>query len=261
MGTCTSTVSFHLKSKLKLFYFVTEISCEFCSQPFDSVPTLTTCGYLICKSHLDLAKQTIECNMCDEVHEINVQDCLNIPKNKKKFKEHELKIKNQELDQKIEKFEKIIKDPLANLNESYESIFRQVDLRREEAKIELIKMVDLYYNNLIQKIELDKQENYKKIQNIINIFKNETPALRINSNSTKLKDLESSIQKVEDKINDLTLIENLIQKPKYLILKSSVANEFKIADFFGYIDYKNQQISEYPKTLYWNLFSNISRTH
>jgi hypothetical protein len=123
--------------------------CEQCNQLLVDPITLS-CGYSVCKKHLDRLLENapkdmnkFECELCKEKHCIpekgfainrNIQNGLDNDLNSLKLNTVYDKCKKAVTDanNKIQKIEILEKDPENYIFEYFEELKRQVDLRREE---------------------------------------------------------------------------------------------------------------------------------
>lgn len=141
--------------------------CEYCGKNFEKCGiSLPCCGYIVCLEHLETNSNNIKCYFCPN-KEIIVQECLNMAKNKKNLDNYLAKEKKQKLEKVIEEFRTIQNDPSYFVQESFKDLQIQMDLRREEFKLELARKVDEISNKLAEKLKSDQEIYIQKLKDIL----------------------------------------------------------------------------------------------
>jgi hypothetical protein len=178
--------------------------CEQCNQLLVDPVTLL-CGFSVCKRHLDeLLENTpkemnkFECQLCKKKHSFpedgfainkRIQNALNIKLSTLKLNPvyEECKSEMNEAKINIQMIENLEKNPENYIIEYFEELKRQVDLRREELKLELdncsdeiIQSIESTRDNCIKlskeskmlstKIEFLKEFSNEKLTMLINDF-------------------------------------------------------------------------------------------
>ena len=174
-------------------------NCEQCNQLLVEPVTLS-CGYSVCKRHLDKLLENkpkqmnkFECKLCKEKHYIpedgfainkSIQNALDIKLNTLKLNQvyEECKKEVTDAKNKIQKIEKLDKDPENYICEYFEELKRQVDLRKKELKLKLENCSD----EIIQSIESTKENCIK--------FSRETKRL-----STKIEEAKEELTELMDR--------------------------------------------------------------
>ena len=113
----------------------------------DEVIINLPCGFETTYGSLRTGEPVKRCLMCDE-EDLVVEDILRKPRNRMRLKERELEIE-------IENLRKL-NQKLSTVKQSYEQIFNELDLRREEVKREFEKKLDNYYTKLRRDYEAEK---------------------------------------------------------------------------------------------------------
>ena len=103
--------------------------CKICNSKSDKIIiTLTCCGYMVCKDHLDEKIQNgnniVKCEICSE--EIDIQKCLNLLRNKNLIAKFEIESKRKDLEKELETFETLKKDPVYYVNESLKETIQKL---------------------------------------------------------------------------------------------------------------------------------------
>jgi len=155
--------------------------CEQCNQLL-VVPVTLPCGYSVCKRHLDeklessSKKIKLDCELCEEKHFIpengfainkRIQNALNIKLNSLKLNPvyDECKQEINDAENNIQNIENLDKDPENYIFDYFEELKRQVDLRREQLKLQLDNSSD----EIIQSIESAKENCIKLSKETIKI--------------------------------------------------------------------------------------------
>ena len=183
--------------------------CKICNSKSDKIIiTLTCCGYLECKEHLDKTIQNGnnigKCEICSE--EIDIPRCLNILRNKNLITKFRIKSKRKNLEKELETFETLKKDPVYYMNESLKETIQKIYLRREELKMEVNKQIDEVYFEIMEEIKM-------KTQKMLDQFKMESELLEKSEFIEAKKILKEEIN------NDTTKILEILEKQMKKIIK------------------------------------------
>lgn len=138
--------------------FEDDLYCEICKNKIKDISICLPCGFLVCEKHLRIDFAQVNCFVCEN-HQINIQECLNMPRNKKKLDKIKLNKEKSELDAKIEKFKQIKLDPVQFVNENFQDMLQKIDLKREELKMQ----IDNRYNELLIQIKDQKSKAESKL--------------------------------------------------------------------------------------------------
>lgn len=141
--------------------------------------------------------------------------------------------KKSDLNEILSKFETIQNEPLELLSEKYEKIFRELDIRREEAKLQ----IDQHYDELINQINKDKQDKLNQMKNIMNkidfesskhfLQELEEKSLQIEKN--EMENLKSTVERLG---KELDRIEQIQESPVLYKLENQ---ELNIESYFGHL--------------------------
>lgn len=160
----------------------------------DTVQIILPCGFEIDYGCLKNCDQVIRCMMCDEENLV-IHEILNRPRNRLRLKEKYLELKTQTLHEMRNKLSNIKQDPRFYVEKSFERVFNELDLRREEFKKKIEKKIDDHYTRLRKKLEEKKSTALEKVNKE---FK--TQEVQIGDLSME-KSLVKNSQDLKDKIN------------------------------------------------------------
>ena len=235
------------------------VICDYCDCVFDC-PVILPCSEIICEKHVEEMKfannfdDTLKCNFCGEQHLIPKDGFI---KDKRLSKMIELEYHQmdfgkahrnahylcKELNQMIGKYEILTKEPEFLIEDYFQKIFNQINLRREESH----QVTEKWYNDCIQEIESYKIECLVKLDNespkefkLIDGFRRDLqvwqkklliPELSKNEFSFEKieKNVRSSVQVLSSKIDDYK--DNLLNGNEY----NFQFNQFILPEIFGQI--------------------------
>ncbi|RNA43944.1 cold-shock DNA-binding domain [Brachionus plicatilis] len=123
------------------------------------------------------------------------QECLNMAKNKLLIHDINLDLKKNIFTQCLKNFEIYKSDPKSFIDESYENLKNQLDIRLEEIKLIVDKKIDDYYDDLFRIIGTF----CKSIRNSNNFSSNISVELRLLNLFDEEKDFYLIFEKVYDK--------------------------------------------------------------
>ena len=95
---------------------------------------------------------------------MNVDEILDRPQNRLRLKQKEIELANEKFRQFSKKLNNSKQDPKFYVEKSFERIYNDLDIRREELKIELEKIVDDYYMKLRNDLEAIKRFAIEKLE-------------------------------------------------------------------------------------------------
>ncbi|RNA43950.1 hypothetical protein BpHYR1_014630 [Brachionus plicatilis] len=121
-------------------------------------------------------------------------------------------------------FEKYKNDPKYYIIESYDSLKREVDLRREEIKAIIIQKIDDYHDALLEKIDMERDLKLKELEERIqNTDSFDLVGFKIDKNLDIHSKLEFYTKNKIEIDNRISLVQNIIDDLNEPI--------FKLADF------------------------------
>ncbi|RNA43947.1 hypothetical protein BpHYR1_014627 [Brachionus plicatilis] len=163
------------------------------------------CGFSVKFNDIIYKSGIFQCPACKK-HDITRQECLNMTKNKMLINEINLNLKWKKYEELMKELEKFKDDPKYYIDESFDSLKREVDLRREEVKDMINKKIDDYYDGLLEKIDIERNLKFKDLEERIlqtetlSFFKSDADKnLEICS---KLDFFEKNIIKIDNEIDD-----------------------------------------------------------
>lgn len=198
------------------------------------------CGLTINYNGFETDSGEIRCPICNR-H--NIQQVLNAPKNKLTLRQKELDGMHEFYQTYKDDLEKCLADPNFHIEESIANIKHNLDLRREEVKLNLCQQVDEYYFSLMNMVDSEMATkthftNDDK-KNIENILKEDV----FSSVDKKPEALETNITTIRAKIKQ---VQEKISSFKETDLKFIANNqELDLENIFGKIDNKKVDPKKY----------------
>ncbi|RNA09254.1 hypothetical protein BpHYR1_022547 [Brachionus plicatilis] len=157
------------------------MQCDYCNEKKDAFGLLSLpCGYLVCSHHIKSAEDNFKCFVCDE-HIINRQLCLEMAGNRKKMEKMSFVEKEKDILNICDQIDQFKLDPKSFLEKFSDDIKNKIDLKREVLKTNFNKLVDNYYEsllndatekqlNIFDSIQVDLEEiNTKEIREKLNL--------------------------------------------------------------------------------------------
>ena len=135
-----------------------ELTCKYCNQIYKD-PIALACGDSICKHHIEQlvsidSSSKFMCPVCDEENAIQIFKVNKFMQNMIENELHELKMNSSyeaalnDLKMEITKLETILQEPENYIYEEINELKRQVDLDREQLKIEIDALADGIFKQL-----------------------------------------------------------------------------------------------------------------
>ncbi|CAF0924155.1 unnamed protein product [Brachionus calyciflorus] len=179
----------------------------------DDLEIFLPCGFTIRYLNLKDITSSIKCLICKS-HELNVKDCLNMPRNRliinqKKFsveKENLLKLMNELDDAKTNEQQLI--------NKIYEPLFKDLEERRKNLK----KNIDEHFNSLFEQIIVDQKNKINNFRTQLNeIDENSKVKYELDDEieyNSKIQLVQYNLEALETRTNHVqTVLNNLKQVP------------------------------------------------
>ncbi|CAF0947649.1 unnamed protein product [Brachionus calyciflorus] len=209
----------------------------------DDLIIVLPCGFTSLYKYIFNNKSKFPCPVC-QTHDITSQECFNMTKNNMAIKEKDFDLKKENFIKCLEKLQVYENDPKNIFNNSYENLQNQIDLRREEIKLILNEKIDNYYENLLEKIKLEKaaqlnefEINDQKLRSLEQSLK----ALKFENNLV-VQEKSSIIDNYANKIdNGMKLIQNTqdnLRANSWIFTKGT--DNYQIEDIFGKLDLKKE---------------------
>ncbi|RNA02967.1 hypothetical protein BpHYR1_031226 [Brachionus plicatilis] len=127
----------------------------------DDIKIVLPCGFWCIYENFLTNEEKFECPIC-KTHDINIKECLNMTRNRLVLAQRNVENGKKDLDDCTTTL-KYYEDDLEHLIEEESNILKnQIDLRREELKIMVIKKIDDYYEGQLKKIEQEKKKKFDK---------------------------------------------------------------------------------------------------
>lgn len=96
------------------------------------------------------------CPVCKS-HPITTDECLKMTRNELEINRAKLYLDKENLVEAMENFQVFKNDPKSFIDENYDQLKNEIDLRREEVKVIVNKKIDDYYEDLLKTIDKQKQ--------------------------------------------------------------------------------------------------------
>ncbi|RNA28815.1 Y-box factor -like protein [Brachionus plicatilis] len=183
------------------------------------------CGFSAKYKDIFYNSDKFSCPVCKS-NDITSQECLNMAKKKLLIHDINLDLKKNIFTQCLKNFEICKTDPKSFIDESYENLKNQLDIRREEIKLIVDKKIDDYYEDLL------------------GIIKDEKEA-KLNEFEVKIRQISSLAQEISDLKIDQTA--NIIQKLDIInnyCVNNCIFNQgnddWDVTNLFGKLDWKEE---------------------
>ncbi|RNA43953.1 ubiquitin carboxyl-terminal hydrolase 7 isoform X2 [Brachionus plicatilis] len=194
------------------------------------VSIILPCGFSMNYQEIFSSKDKFQCPVC-KTHDIIRYECLNMTRNKMLINEINFDLKKNKYEELMKELEKYKNDPKYYNGESFNSLKREVDCRREEVKDMINKRVDDYYDGLLEKIDMERDLKLKDIEERIqNIDPFDLARFKIDENLNIHSKLEFYRKSKIEIDNGISLVQNIIDD-----LNES---KFKLTDSCDEIDIK-----------------------
>ncbi|CAF1017906.1 unnamed protein product [Brachionus calyciflorus] len=204
----------------------------------DNIQIILPCGYTTDYKNLQTQSKTIECPVC-ESHFIDVEQCLNVPKNRLCVKSKLMEIECKKLLELRERYDSNKQKIKVNLTQNLDKIKQEIDERRQKLNENIDSAIDDYYMDLIDRIEKEKS----KAKDLVDIKSNEFES-QFENLDIKILSQEISIanlKKVDEFLNNIEsmkktfdcLISNVERGKEYRFIKSN--ENFNFKEFLGQV--------------------------
>ena len=186
------------------------LTCKLCDNILNNTPVvLSCCDATVCSSHLDifLNDNTIyTCELCNQTHDNPkskifvsnklAEELLKMKLEKLSFgrKHEKSKEECEELKSFLREIQDLINDPKNYIHECVSELKRDIDLRREEIKLEIDEISD----EMIDRLELFEKECYEHLSN-------ENIQNRIQKFKQDIHDIEARLAEWTKELNMLVI--------------------------------------------------------
>ncbi|RNA02189.1 ubiquitin carboxyl-terminal hydrolase 7-like, partial [Brachionus plicatilis] len=174
------------------------------------------CGFVTKFKEINLMMDMdkFPCPVC-KTHFVKTDQCMNMTRNKLVMNKAKMLMDQKSLFESIKNLKVFEDDPKFYIDESFDEIKNQIDLRREEIKLMFNEKVDIYYDDLLKTIDKQKELKLNKFNDKmekIKSFENDTNNLIIYDDieiDTKLKliDYYSKIIKYVTNLAETTVVD------------------------------------------------------
>ncbi|RNA22327.1 hypothetical protein BpHYR1_014753 [Brachionus plicatilis] len=207
----------------------------------DDISISLPCGFSAKYKDIFYNNDKFPCPVC-KIHDLTSQECLNMTKNKIFLNEIKLDQKKNQYEELMKEFENNKYDPKYYIDESFDCLKREVDVRREEIKLMLNIEIDDYHDGLLEMIDMERDLKLKVIEKRIqNIDTFDLASFKIDDNldiHSKLEFYKKSEIKIDDGIRSVTTIIDDLKNLKFMLTESSV--NIDIRKLFGELDWKEK---------------------
>lgn len=170
----------------------------------DDLDIILTCGFTTKYKHLKDKSGFMKCSFCQTNH-LNLEQCLNLPKNQLEIKRKQLQIETEKLNHDLNAYKN---DPMYFIESSLEKIKLEIDLRREEIKLNFNNKLDKYCDELFKQLEQESKFKYSCYDQSLS----EIDHLEKEINSLQIDDcieIDKKIDLIESKL-DLIYYQQLV---------------------------------------------------
>ncbi|RNA22328.1 ubiquitin carboxyl-terminal hydrolase 7 [Brachionus plicatilis] len=207
----------------------------------DEISISLPCGFSAKYKDIFYNNDKFPCPVC-KIHDLTSQECLNMTKNKIFLNEIKLDQKKNQYEELMKEFENNKYDPKYYIDESFDCLKREVDVRREEIKLMLNKVIDDYHDGLLEKIDMERDFKLKVIEKRIqNTDTFDSAIFKIDDNldiHSKLEFYKKSEIKIDDGIRSVTNIIDDMKNLKFKLTESCVNIDIK--KLFGELTWKEE---------------------
>ncbi|RNA43948.1 ubiquitin carboxyl-terminal hydrolase 7 isoform X1 [Brachionus plicatilis] len=200
----------------------------------DEIQISLPCGFSANYRAILISNGRFPCPVCKK-HNITKQECLKMTRNKMLINEFNFNLKKKKYEELMQEFENYKNDPEYYIDESFDSLKREVDLRREEIKVMLNKEIDDYHDGLLEKIDMERdlklKELKERIQQTQTLDLVKFDADRNSDVYSKIDFFEKNNLKIDNGINLVENIINDLNEPKFELTNS--CNDIDLTKLFG----------------------------
>ena len=164
------------------------------------------CGSQTTYGDLKKCQKISCCIMCDK-EDLDVNNFLNRPENRFILKEKELELEIENLRLLNQKLFTIKQDPRFYVEKSFDRIFNELELRKEEVKKSFDTQINEYYDNIRKNLEYKQQsiindinENLIEKIGFVDIVKQES---YVDEDEENIKIVETQLNKIGNETNKL----------------------------------------------------------
>ncbi|CAF0866584.1 unnamed protein product [Brachionus calyciflorus] len=156
------------------------------------------CGFTCKYQDLIKSKSRSLCMVC-KTHYLYVDECLNMPRNKLILKQSEFDAKYEKLNQVLTDVDKTKIKTEMTINNDFDLMKNEIDIRREELKIQIDNYYFTLLNDLEAKRNLALDEMNKKISELNTFTINKEPSELEPLEKTKY--LHENLQRIQNLLN------------------------------------------------------------
>ncbi|RNA09252.1 hypothetical protein BpHYR1_022545 [Brachionus plicatilis] len=218
------------------------MQCDYCNEKKDAIGLLSLpCGYLVCSHHIKSAEDNFKCFVCDE-HMINRQLCLEMAGNRKKMEKMSFVEKEKDILNICDQIDQFKLDPKSFLEKFSDDIKNKIDLKREVLKTNFNKLVDNYYESLLNDVKEKQLNIFDSIQVDLEEINTKEIREKLNLDSkNNLTDYQLRIKSLVD-LRSSYLGEHLKKFQNFQNIEffdGEEEPEIRMPKFFGTIDFKD----------------------
>ncbi|RNA39259.1 hypothetical protein BpHYR1_025643 [Brachionus plicatilis] len=225
----------------------------------DDISISLPCGFSAKYNEIYNSNAKFPCPVCNS-HNLMRQECLDMTRNKLVINELHLNQKKNIFQQCLKNIEICKSDPKSSIDENYQNLKNQLDIRREEIKLIVVKKIDEYYEDLIKIMEEEKETKLKefntRIQQIPSLEK-EIMDFKIENTTDmtkKLDIIDDFSDKIENGITFLNKVKNDLETNKWIFNPGDESLDIK--GLFGKLDWK-EETKVIQKTDHLNKMDNV----
>ena len=159
------------------------------------------CGFDTTFGSLNNGEKVIRCMMCKK-EDLNVEEILNKPGNRLRLKEKQLELETEKLEMLKEINSLFEKNPKFYLEQGFEQTLNEINLIREQVKIEFENKLENYFANL--RMDLG-DKNQRTIELIENCDHKQIDMTLTDDSDEKLKQIEIQLNIILEQIRKILL--------------------------------------------------------
>ncbi|CAF0866603.1 unnamed protein product [Brachionus calyciflorus] len=198
----------------------------------DDLKIYLPCAFKTTYKQLIESDKSSKCSICHS-HKININECLEIPRNKLNIKQRQIELELENFEQMRSGIEQVKEKNVEFINSDFDRLKNEIDLMREKLK----KSIDDYYFKILDELEAKRRNKIKENEEDlkeIESFKIESPS-GSDDYLFKIDTHEINLSLLKDKIN---LYEERAQfsEKKIIYNLKKAKTIFNLEDIFGVID-------------------------
>lgn len=150
------------------------LKCKLCGDTYKT-PVILPCGKTVCARHVACIDNTYQCILCNKVHVVphegflKNEDLEDFIQRESELNKNSLQEAKDNLEQLITTCELLVQDPKRCVNDYYDQIRADLDLKTKNFKQKCLKMIDDHYSEILNKIDHAQQSSNLNLNEFIHL--------------------------------------------------------------------------------------------